>query len=142
MNIKENLVAMGAEKLADFLIEFSASNKMIKKQLNTAIAGQNKDPKKLLSIINRELSTLKKAKGMIFYDGVKAFAQRLDQLRISIVKELAGKSVQTAVHAMGVFLDLSKLSGFPELVIYPYPPQIKKTVATNPPKVVKIETIL
>lgn len=108
MSIKEQLVAMGPEKLADLLIEFSASHKVIKKQLNTVIAGQNQDPKKLLSIINRELNTLKKAKGMIFYDGVKAFAERLDQLRISIVKELANKSAEAAVQAMGAFLDLSK----------------------------------
>lgn len=107
-NIKEQLVALGPEKLADLLIEFSANNKVIKKQLNTVIAGHNQDPKKLLSIINRELNTLKKAKGMIFYDGVKAFAERLDQLRISIAKELASKSAQTAVQAMSAFLDLSK----------------------------------
>lgn len=108
MSIKEQLIAMGPEKLADLLIEFSTSNKVIKKQLNTVIAGQNADPKKLLSIINRELNTLKKAKGMIFYDGVKVFAERLDQLRVSIAKELASKSAQTAAQAMGAFLDLSK----------------------------------
>ncbi len=105
--IRDQLVAMGAEKLADILLEFSDLHKDIKKKLTVVIAGQIEDPKKLLSIINKELSTLKKAKGMIFYEDVKKFAQRLDALRHYIVDDLASKSVNYAVEAMGVFLDLA-----------------------------------
>jgi len=106
-NIKEQLINIGADKLADLLIEFADSYKDVKKRVNTCIASQNEDPKKLIAIINRELNTLKKAKSMIFYDKVSEFSERLDQLRLSISKELAQKSIKEALHAIETFFPTS-----------------------------------
>ena len=104
--MKEKLIAIGAEKLSDILVPLCEENKALKKQLNIVFAGLDEDPQKIISILKKEISSLKKSTKFIDYDAADEFADRLNQLRSSIVSDLLPKSPTEALSLMIAFLDL------------------------------------
>jgi len=106
MITKEQLVAIGVENLADIILSLYESNDDIKKQLNIMVAGSNEDPKKIISLIKKELNSLKKSTKFIDYYGCNQLAERLDQLRLYIIKDLMPKSPTEAMELMLDFLNL------------------------------------
>lgn len=106
--LKDLLIAASHEKLVDILLSLYASNSNIQKQLDIIFAGLNEDPKKIISIIKKEIVSLKKSSRLIDYYESNALADRLNQLRLRILRDLSEKSPDTAFNMMLDFLDLHK----------------------------------
>ena len=104
--LKEKLISAGAEKLADILLSLHESNKDLQKQLNIIFAGLDDDPKKIGSIIQKEISALKRSTKFIDYYEAEALSDRLNQLRLRIANDLNAKSPALAFELMLAFLDL------------------------------------
>jgi hypothetical protein len=103
---KEQLTAVGAEKLADILLSLYENHKDIKKELDIVFAGLDGNPKKLVSMIKKEITALKKSTRFVDYYGADDLANRLDQIREGIVTDLKQKSVNQAIICLQDFLDL------------------------------------
>lgn len=103
---KEQLIAIGAEKLADILLSFCETNNDIKKQLNIIIAGTNEDSKKIIALIKKEISSLKRSTKFVDYFETSQLAERIDNLLSYITKDLMPKSPTQAVELMVNFLNL------------------------------------
>ena len=103
---REDLVKAGADNLSDILISIYENNPALQKQLDITFAGLNESPKKLISAIKKEISSLKRSKGFIDYYGSDSLASRLDQLRNSIAEDLKKKSPEDAIKLMHDFFNL------------------------------------
>ena len=103
---KEDLVKAGADNLSDILVSIYKNNPALQKQLDITFAGLNESPKKLISAIKKEISSLKRSKGFVDYYGSDSLARRLDQIRISIAKDFKKKSLEDAIKLMQDFLNL------------------------------------
>lgn len=106
MITEEKLVSFGAEKLAHMLFSLYESQKGIRKSLDMMIAAMDEKPKKIVFMIQKEISALKRSSRFIDYDEVGDFAQRLNALRMSIVGDLIEKSPGDALSCLLEFLDL------------------------------------
>lgn len=106
MITKEKLIGIGAEKLSDILLSLYETHKDIRKPLDIAFAGLSEDPKKIISMLKKEISALKRSKKFVDYYESGDFADRLDQLRLGIVSDLMQKSPAHAMELMLEFLDL------------------------------------
>ncbi len=103
---KQKLVAAGSEKLADILVFLYENNPELTKQLDTLFAALEDNPKKLVSIIKKEISSLKRTTRFIDYYESSSFAARLDALRLNIMNSLKEKAPKEALMAMNSFIDL------------------------------------
>jgi hypothetical protein len=103
---EEKLASFGAEKLARMLFSLYESQKGIRKSLDMMIAALDEKPKKIVSMIQKQISALKRSSRFIDYDESGDFAQRLDSLRRSIVGDLTEKSPEDALSCLLDFLDL------------------------------------
>lgn len=83
----ENLSALGAEKLAELVLDEAQANAGFKRRVNAALAGQS-GPDAIAKLIDRRLSGLERARGFIDWDKARAFREDLQGLCDSIVKEL------------------------------------------------------
>jgi hypothetical protein len=103
---KEDLIKAGADNLSDILLSIYKNNPSLQKQLDITFAGLNESPKKLISAIKKEISSLKRSKGFVDYYGSDSLASRLDQLRNSIAEDLKKKSPEDAIKLMHDFFNL------------------------------------
>jgi hypothetical protein len=76
-------------------------------QLDTIFAGLDKNPNKLVAMIEKEIASLNRATQFInYYEAQELDEYTLDQLRLSITNDVFSKSPQQAVYLMRSFLDL------------------------------------
>ncbi len=108
MITREKLIAVGAEKLADILLSLYENNLDMQKPLDITFAGLDEDPKKLISVIKKEISSIKRSTKFVDYYESDRLANRLDQLRLSIAGELTQKSPPQAMELMLAFVDLQE----------------------------------
>jgi hypothetical protein len=106
MITEEQLIAAGVDKLSKILLSLYINNPNLQKQLDIIFAGLEEDPKKLVSAIKQEISSLKRSTGFVDYYGSDALADRLDQLRLRIIEDLTKKSSEDALKLMHDFLNL------------------------------------
>ena len=103
---KEALIAVGPEKLADIILSLYEKNKDLQKQLNIVFAGLGETPKKMISLIKKEISSIKRTKKFIDYYASDGFADQLERLRLLIANDLMSQSPEQAQALMLAFLDL------------------------------------
>jgi hypothetical protein len=108
LTLRELLTATNHEKLVDILLSLHTSNHDIQKQLDIIFAGLDEDPKKIVSMINKEISSLKRSTKFVDYYESDSLAHRLDNLRLRISNDLTTKSAKIAFETMLDFLDLHK----------------------------------
>lgn len=84
---KEYLTALGAEKLAELVLDEVQANAGFKRRVNAALAGKS-GPEAIAKLIDRRLSGLERARAFIDWDKERAFRDDLQGLCDSIVKEL------------------------------------------------------
>jgi hypothetical protein len=104
--LQEQLMAADHEKLVDILVSLHTNNKDIQKQLDIIFAGLDEDPKKITSMIKKEIVLLKKPTKFLDYHELGPLADRLDRLRLIIINDLHAKSPKIAFEVMLAFLDL------------------------------------
>lgn len=106
MSIKEILSKVDPSKLIDILVSLYEQNKDLQKYLDIMFAGLDEDPKKIVSLITKEISSLKRSTRYIDYYESTALADRLNQLRLRIIDDVCSKSPKHALELMLEFLDL------------------------------------
>lgn len=105
-SLRELLLAANHEKLVDILLSLHDSNPDTAKQLDIIFAGLDDDPKKIVSMIKKEIASLKRSSRFVDYYESDALAGRLNDLRLRIVHDLVAKSSKIAFEMMLDFLDL------------------------------------
>ncbi|NDD59664.1 MAG: hypothetical protein EBZ47_10610, partial [Chlamydiae bacterium] len=84
------------------------SNHDVGKQLDIIFAGLDDDPKKIVSMIKKEIASLKRSSKFVDYYESDSLADRLNDLRLRIAGDLNAKSPKIAFEMMLDFLDLHK----------------------------------
>ena len=100
----ENLVALGAEKLAQLVLDETRANAPFRKKVNAALAGA-KGAEAVAALIDRRLAALEKARSMVAWEKKKEFAADLAATVETIVKELAAADAALAIERLLRFID-------------------------------------
>jgi len=100
----ENLVALGAEKLAQIIVDEAKGNAPFRKKVNAALAGA-KGPEAVAALIDRRLAALEKARAQVAWEKEKDFAADLAATVDTILKELAQADAGLALERLLRFID-------------------------------------
>ncbi|AZV38662.1 hypothetical protein CFR75_13550 [Komagataeibacter xylinus] len=103
---KENLKALGPDRLADLLVELSEQDAVLTRKLRMALTATHaKD--KLGKEIEKRLRTIQCSRGFLPWDRIKPLATELDTLRQSILDDVATTEVGQAISAMRILVELT-----------------------------------
>ena len=108
LTLRELLIATNHEKLVDILLSLHDNNHDVGKQLDIIFAGLDDDPKKIVSMIKKEITSLKRSSKFVDYYESDSLADRLNDLRLRIVNDFNAKSPKIAFEMMLDFLDMHK----------------------------------
>lgn len=104
---KKDILRLNPEKMASMLAFLYEEDKDWKRYLEIKLAGLEPDQTKLIKLIRKELSSLKRLRKYLHYqEEVKQLAQRLIMLVDTIEQELAPTSPNTAFELLLAVLDL------------------------------------
>jgi hypothetical protein len=84
----KNLEALGAERLAELLLEISAGNAAAKRRLRLALAGAQ-SPNEVAKEVRKRLATIARSRSFVDWQGIKLLADDLDTQRRAIVETVA-----------------------------------------------------
>lgn len=103
---KDNLKALGADRLADLLVELAGQDAALTRKLRMALTAVHaKD--KLGKEIEKRLRTIQRSRGFLPWDRIKLLAAELDTLRQSILDDVATADIGQAISAMRLFVELA-----------------------------------
>lgn len=102
----KNLEALGAERLAELLIEVSTGSAAAKRKLRLELAGAQ-SPKEAARAIAKRLTSIASGKGAISWKNRKAFVDDLETQRRGIVEQVGPNDPAEALHLMWRFLTLA-----------------------------------
>ena len=102
----KNLEALGAERLADLLLEVSAGDALTKRHLRRALA-ENAGPQELILQVRKRLSTIARSRAFVDWTKRKPLIHDLDAQRSAIAGEIAKNSPRDALDLMWRFLGLA-----------------------------------
>ena len=102
----ENLAALGAERLADLLMEVATGDAATKRRLRLELAAAE-SPRKLANDIRKRLAALGVAKNNIGWRTVKTLIAELTALQRLIAKPLGEAEPAEGLDLMWAFLDLA-----------------------------------
>lgn len=84
----KNLEALGAERLAELLLEVSAGNAAAKRRLRLALAGAQ-SPNEVAREVRKRLTTIGRSRSFVDWQGIRLLADDLDTQRRAIVEAVA-----------------------------------------------------
>jgi hypothetical protein len=102
----KNLEALGAERLAQLLIEISTGNAAAKRKLRLALAGAQ-SPREAAREIAKRLTSIAKGKSTINWKKRNAFVDDLQTLRRGIVDQVAPQDPGDGLFLMWRFMSLA-----------------------------------
>ena len=102
----KNLQSLGAERLAELLIELSTGDTVMKRRLRMELAGAE-SPHALAKEIRKRLVTISRAKSFVDWHGIRALANDLDTQRSAIVEKVAQVEPEAAFELLWAFMALS-----------------------------------
>jgi hypothetical protein len=100
----DSLIPLGAEKLAQVILDEAEANPAFRKRVTAALAG-TKGPEAVAKLIDRRLAALERARAMVGWEKERAFAEDLGATVTTIIKELAPLSPVHAVQRLLRFVD-------------------------------------
>lgn len=103
----DNLVALGAPRLAAILVDLAAGNAEVKRRLRLELAGQAGEDS-IAAEIGKRLTTIRSARSFIDWRKRKDFVRDLDLQRAMIADRLAATRPDLALDLMWRFLDLAE----------------------------------
>ncbi len=101
-----NLEALGAQRLAELLIEISTTNSVVKRRLRLAIAG-TQSPGDVVKEVRKRLSTIARSRSFIDWQNRKALIQDLEEQRCAIVNQVGKSEPAEALELLWQFLALA-----------------------------------
>ncbi len=100
------LVELGPDRLASLLIEHAATDKNLEKKLKLALAAsQGSDM--LMSALAKRIQGVRQGTKFIEWNEAAAFADELDQIRTSIIEDLAPEAPRSAADLLADFVHAS-----------------------------------
>ena len=94
-----NLEAMGAERLAELLIEISTANVAVKRRLRLELAGAQ-SPSELTKELRKRLTTIERSRSFIDWQNRKTLIEDLETQRRAIVDQVAKADLAEALELM------------------------------------------
>jgi hypothetical protein len=101
-----NLQALGAERLAELLIEISSGNPAAKRRLRLELAGAQ-SPKELAKEVRKRLTTIARSRSFVDWQGIRSLAGDLDIQRRAIVDNVATADPKEALELLWQFMGLA-----------------------------------
>src|SRR5947207_3511943 len=92
----KNLEALGAERLAELLIEISTGNAAAKRRLRLELAGAQ-SPAELAKEVRRRLATIARSRSFVDWQGIRSLADDLEAQRRAIVETVARTNPREAL---------------------------------------------
>jgi hypothetical protein len=80
----KNLEKLGAERLAELLIEISTGNAAARRRLRLELAGAQ-SPAELAKEVRRRLATIARSRSFVDWRGIRLLADDLETQRLAIV---------------------------------------------------------
>src|ERR1700680_801373 len=102
----KNLQALGAERLAELLIEISSGNAAAKRRLRLGLAGA-RSPGELAKEVRKRLTTIARSRSFVDWQGVRSLAGDLDTQRQAIVDKVAKANPEGALDLLWRFMALA-----------------------------------
>ncbi len=102
----KNLEALGAERLADLLMETCQGSAVIKRRLRLELAGEQ-GVKAIASEVRKRLATIKRAKSYIDWNKTKAFLNDLEMQRKMIMEKVAPEDPAEAFELLWQFVGIA-----------------------------------
>ena len=106
----ENLAGLGADRLAEILVDIAATRPDLKRRLRMELAARQ-GPEHLAAEIDKRLGSLETSGGKIGWRQRPAFVRDLDALRNLIAHSLAGLDMAAAVERLWRFMDVARPIG-------------------------------
>ena len=101
----KNLEALGAERLAELLIEISTGDAAAKRRLRMELAA-TQGPADLAKEVRKRLTTIARSRSFVDWRGVRSLANDLDTQRRAIVETLAKADPKEALDLLWRFMAL------------------------------------
>lgn len=101
-----NLEALGAERLAELLIEISTGNAAAKRRLRLELAGAQ-SPAELAKEVRRRLATIARSRSFVDWQGIRSLADDLGVQRRAIIETVAKKDPREALELLWRFMALA-----------------------------------
>ena len=103
---KDNLAALGADRLADLLVEVSTGSADIKRRLRLELA-HNLGPSELAKDVRKRLATLRKSRSFVGWRKKKALIKDLNTQVSMIVEKIAPSDPATAFDLLWQFIEIA-----------------------------------
>ncbi len=103
---RENLAALGAERLAALLMELGEADRAVRKRLVLALAERG-GPAGLIKAVDRRLRALATSYGDITWEKTKTYAAEIDGLRTAITQSLAPLDAAAAAERLARLIGLA-----------------------------------
>jgi hypothetical protein len=100
------LVELGPDRLASLLIEHASADKSLEKKLKLSLAA-NQGSDTLLSALAKRIQGVRQGSKFIEWNEAAGFADELDQIRTSIIDDLAPKALRSAADLLADFIHAS-----------------------------------
>jgi hypothetical protein len=104
----KNLEPLGAERLAELLIEISAGNAAAKRRLRLELAGA-RSPAELAKEVRKRLLAIARSRSFVDWQGVRSLANDLDTQRRAAVEKVAKTNPEEALDLLWRFMALASL---------------------------------
>lgn len=102
----KNLEALGAERLAELLVEISTGNAAAKRHLRLALAAAQ-SPAELAREVRKRLTTIARSRSFVDWQGVRSLADDLDAQRRAIVETVGKADPMEALDLLWRFMALA-----------------------------------
>ncbi|WP_376094072.1 DUF6880 family protein [Roseomonas sp. CCTCC AB2023176] len=102
----DNLIALGAERLAAILVELAAGNPEVKRRLRLELAAET-GGEAIAAQVGKRLATIRSARSFIDWQKRREFVKDLDLQRAMIVDRVAATRPDLALDLLWRFLDLA-----------------------------------
>lgn len=103
----KNLETLGAERLAELLIEISAGDATAKRRLRMELAAAQ-SPTDLAKEVRKRLITIARSRSFVDWTGIRSLANDLDTQRRAIVETVTPADPNEALDLLWRFMDLAK----------------------------------
>ena len=102
----KNLLALGAQRLAELLVEIGTANPAVKRRLRLELAGAE-SPEEVSKEVRKRLTTIARSRSFVDWQNRKTLIEDLETQRRAIIEQVAITEPTEALELMWRFLSIS-----------------------------------
>lgn len=103
----KNLAALGAERLAELLLELAVGDAATKRQLRLELASQSGDGSDVVAEIRKRLNTIAKSRSFVDWQKIRTLAKDLEAQRAAIMKHVVPTKPAEALDLLWRLLEMA-----------------------------------